>query len=224
MKLLLITTQPMRYSGVFSVVSPTVAQALHRLQQRSYDAVILDDTQDAHAMADAVQLLGEKTTLVHYGMREAPGVAYHFSPSAYTPEQLLREVEVIGEKLSGKASGPRKVLIIEDNAEISMMYRLAFEQSGVEVSTAANGIEGITQAIAVKPDCILLDIMMPQMDGFETLTALKQNSSHQCRIYICSNLELQEDMEKALRLGADKFLRKSDYTPFEVVELIMQGR
>lgn len=115
-----------------------------------------------------------------------------------------------------------KILIIEDNKDLNDMFRIAFEKKGFEVQISLNGIEGITQAVDYNPDLILLDIMMPQMDGFEVLTAIKNNTTLDAVVVVNSNLEQDKDAEKALQLGADFYLRKSEYTPFAVVEEVIE--
>ena len=81
-------------------------------------------------------------------------------------------------------------------------------------------MDGITKAAEWKPDVILLDIMMPQMDGYEVLNALKNNTSLAVKVVVNSNLEQEKDAQKALEMGADLYLKKSEYTPFEAVEKV----
>ena len=113
-----------------------------------------------------------------------------------------------------------KVLIVEDNTDLAEMFKTAFEAKNFEAEISLNGIEGITKAAEWKPAVILLDIMMPQMDGFEVLNALKNNTSLESKVVICSNLEQEKDAEKAMTLGANLYLKKSEHTPFEVVEKV----
>lgn len=113
-----------------------------------------------------------------------------------------------------------KVLIIEDNEDLNEMFKTAFEEKGYDVEISLNGMDGITKAPEFDPDVILLDIMMPQMDGYEVLQALKNNSSLKAKVVINSNLEQDKDADKALKLGADLYLKKSEYTPFEAVEKV----
>jgi CheY-like chemotaxis protein len=114
----------------------------------------------------------------------------------------------------------KKVLIIEDNADLAEMFKTAFEAKNFEAAMSLNGIDGITKAAEWKPDVILLDIMMPQMDGYEVLNALKNNTSLASKVVVSSNLEQEKDKQKAMTLGADLYLKKSEHTPFEVVEKV----
>ena len=85
-----------------------------------------------------------------------------------------------------------KVLIIDDDLELLEMYRYTFEKDGFEVKTETNGLLGITMAVQYQPDIILLDIMMPQMDGFETIRAFQYNTDMKTTILVLSNLNQPE--------------------------------
>ena len=113
-----------------------------------------------------------------------------------------------------------KILIIDDHAEIRDMYGTALRAKDYEVYAEPDGLSGAMRAAECKPDVILLDIMMPKMDGFTVLDALKNNTNIVCKIIVISNLENDRDKEKSLAAGADAFLRKSEYTPNQIVEEI----
>ena len=89
--------------------------------------------------------------------------------------------------------GKLKVLIIEDNKDLNDMFRIAFEAKDYDVEVSLNGMDGITKAAEWRPDVILLDIMMPQMNGYEVLQALKNNTSLATKVIIISNLEQEKD-------------------------------
>ncbi len=113
-----------------------------------------------------------------------------------------------------------KVLIIEDNEDLNEMFKIAFNAKGYEVEASLNGMDGITKAAEWKPDVIMLDIMMPQMNGYEVLSALKNNTSFPTKVVVNSNLEQEKDADKAIEMGADLYLKKSEHTPFEAVEKV----
>lgn len=110
-----------------------------------------------------------------------------------------------------------KILIIEDNIDILEMYQMKFGSEGFEVFTATDGEKGILAAVEHKPEAILLDILMPNMDGFQVLKAIKENTGLQSKIIVLSNLGQQSDIEKARDLGATEYLVKSNFQPAEVV-------
>lgn len=117
-----------------------------------------------------------------------------------------------------------KIFIVEDNADIREIYRLVFELAGFQVEASENGLDAISRLPEVRPDLILLDIMLPEMDGFEVLRAVKQNMSdsglQNIPIVVWSNLSQEEDIQKAMSLGASYYLRKSDYDGDALVEKV----
>jgi CheY-like chemotaxis protein len=117
-----------------------------------------------------------------------------------------------------------KIFIVEDNSDIREIYRLVFELAGFQVEASENGLDAISRLPEVRPDIILLDIMLPEMDGFEVLKAVKQNIAdsglQNTPIVVWSNLSQEEDIQKAMSLGASYYLRKSDYDGDALVEKV----
>lgn len=114
----------------------------------------------------------------------------------------------------------KKILIIDDHKEIREMYRDVLEIRGYEILEESNGLNGAMRAVEATPDLILLDIMMPQMDGFAVLEALKKNKNLNSKIFIITNLDNADDEQKISDLGAEKFIKKSEYTPDQVADMI----
>lgn len=114
-----------------------------------------------------------------------------------------------------------KILIVEDDVMISGMYKTRLEQDGYMVVTADNGSQGLEVAIRENPDLILLDVMMPQIDGFALLQELRLKSSFKkTPIIMLTNLGTTEDREKGEKLGATDYLVKANLTPTEVSEVV----
>jgi len=105
----------------------------------------------------------------------------------------------------------RKVLIIEDNSDIQQLYKLSFEAGGYKVKTSNNGLDGMNDAVDFMPDVILLDIMMPEMNGFEVLRAFVANTSLSIPVIVISNLSQENDKQQAIQAGAALYLVKSDF-------------
>lgn len=118
------------------------------------------------------------------------------------------------------ALASKKILIVEDNQDLCYIYKESFEAAGFEVRVSPQGLDGIVQALEFHPELILLDLMMPQMDGYEVLSAIRKNSSLDVVIVVCSNLGQQADIDRAMELGADHYLSKSDYRPKALVKKI----
>ncbi|NIA11588.1 MAG: response regulator [Nitrospiraceae bacterium] len=114
-----------------------------------------------------------------------------------------------------------KILIIEDDTFIMDMYGTKFNMSGFEVLKAEDGVKGIKVVKKEKPDIIVLDIIMPQMDGFETLKVIKNNQElKSIPVILLTNLGQRENIEEGLKLGADDYIIKAHFTPDEVVEKV----
>ena len=93
----------------------------------------------------------------------------------------------------------KKIIIVEDENFLVDMYKLKFEQAGFDVLTAENGKRGLELSLKEKPDLILLDIVLPEMDGFEVLAELKKNKqTKDIPVLIFSNLGQKEEIEKVL--------------------------
>ncbi|KKQ94325.1 MAG: Two-component response regulator [candidate division CPR2 bacterium GW2011_GWC2_39_10] len=113
------------------------------------------------------------------------------------------------------------ILIIEDDPYILKMYELKLGMEGYEVKTAINGKIGVDKVSERKPDLILLDILMPEMDGFEVLEHLKGDpDTKNLPVLVLSNLGQEDHINKAMSFGVQGFIVKSQYTPSQVVDAI----
>jgi DNA-binding response OmpR family regulator len=119
-------------------------------------------------------------------------------------------------------SNTRKILIIEDERDIREMYAYKLRAGGYEVEEAEDGKRGLALLHAGKPDLLLLDIMLPQLDGFDLLQEIRQEkgAAQGTSVIILSNLSNVEDIEEAKRLGAYDYFVKARTTPAEVLERV----
>ncbi|HEA84653.1 MAG TPA: response regulator [Candidatus Wildermuthbacteria bacterium] len=114
-----------------------------------------------------------------------------------------------------------KVLVIEDDTFLRELIVQKLDQGGYDIAEAVDGEEGVKQAKAEKPDIILLDLILPGIDGFEVLRQLKEDETlSSIPVLILSNLGQKEDIEKGMKLGAKDFLIKAHFTPGEIIEKI----
>ena len=114
-----------------------------------------------------------------------------------------------------------KIAIIEDDQAIAQMYRLKFEAEGYEVETAANGRLGLELAESMRPDIILLDLMMPEMSGDEMLEKLRATDwGKDIKVIILTNIGKEEAPDSLKQLGVRKFIVKAEMTPRQVAELV----
>jgi CheY-like chemotaxis protein len=118
-----------------------------------------------------------------------------------------------------KMNRAKKILIVEDDVILVRMYTKKFEHEGFEVVAAYSGGEGLAQAAKEKPDLILLDIMMPAMDGFAVIRELKEDLSlRNTPIVILTNLGTSDIfIQEAKRLGVEDYLIKYKVAAKDVV-------
>ena len=111
-----------------------------------------------------------------------------------------------------------KILLIEDDATLLDMYRLRFEKEGFDFFTANRGKIGIELAAKERPDLILLDIVMPEMDGYQVLEQLKKTAAtKEIPVVMLSNLGQHEEIDHGMKLGAADYFIKASLTPSDLV-------
>ncbi len=113
------------------------------------------------------------------------------------------------------------VLIVEDDSFLANIYKTKFEMEGFKVSVADNGESGLADMKKKKPDVVLLDILMPKMDGFTVLKKAKADPEiKDCPVILLTNLGQKDDVEKGLELGAVDYLIKAHFKPSETVDKV----
>ncbi len=111
----------------------------------------------------------------------------------------------------------KKILIVDDEPNIVMSLEYAFKKKDFEVFIARDGTEALEIAKAEEPHVILLDIMMPKMDGYETLRQIRKNKAlKSTKVIFLSAKSKLADVEKGLELGADSYVTK----PFSIKKVI----
>jgi DNA-binding response OmpR family regulator len=124
---------------------------------------------------------------------------------------------------SGQAASGTKLLCIEDEHFIGELYQRALGKAGYDVTLSIDGVKGLAEAQTDKYDIILLDLMVPNMTGFEILEALRDPAKTpklHAKIIITTNLEQAEEKRAALEQQADGYLVKANITPRELVEFL----
>lgn len=113
-----------------------------------------------------------------------------------------------------------KILLVEDDVFIAEIYKKKFESAGFEVVNAVSGKQVLKELMENRYDVTLLDLVLPEMGGFDILREVRTAPGYpkDARIIIFSNLSSAEDREKAVKLGADGFISKTEHTPSKVVE------
>lgn len=121
-----------------------------------------------------------------------------------------------------------KILIVDDDTDIREIYVAVFRKDGFNVIEAKDGIEGLDMAIKEIPDVVFTGIIMPRMDGFTMMDALKKNvATSKIPVVISSHMGREEDKRKAEKLGAKDFIVRGTTSPKQAVErikvLFMEG-
>jgi DNA-binding response OmpR family regulator len=117
----------------------------------------------------------------------------------------------------------KKVLIIEDDEVLGDIYVTKLGMEGFETCLATEGFKGVEEAIRAKPDLILLDIVLPKLNGFEILKQIKgKRDTRSIPVIVLSNLGQEYEIKRGLKLGASKYLIKANYTPEQVTNVIKE--
>ena len=118
---------------------------------------------------------------------------------------------------------PHKILLVEDDRFLRELMSQKLIKMGYDLIAAVDGEEGVEKAKSEKPEIILLDIMLPGIDGFGVLTQVKADpGTADIPVIMLSNLGQREDIDRALKIGATDFLVKAHFTPQEIIDKIEQ--
>jgi DNA-binding response OmpR family regulator len=113
----------------------------------------------------------------------------------------------------------KRILAVDDENDVLLIIKTGLECEGYDVITASNGEDGLATAKQEKPDAILLDVMMPKMDGFQVLRALKEDDATSAiPVIMLTGLSERQKIQKALISGTDYYIVK----PFEFEELVQK--
>ena len=128
------------------------------------------------------------------------------------------------QKAHAKLNIMPKIAIIEDDQAISQMYRFKFEAEGFDAQTAENGKLGLALTESMKPDIILLDLMMPEMSGDEMLAKLRATDwGKDIKVIILTNMGEQEIPAAVKQLGVDGIILKANMTPRQVADMVKKA-
>jgi len=121
------------------------------------------------------------------------------------------------------AEDKRTILIVEDDKFLRDLITQKLIREGFNTIEAIDGEQGVKKIKETKPDLVLLDLILPGIDGFEVLAKVKEDPvSAEVPVIILSNLGQKDDIEKGLKLGAADYLIKAHFTPGEVIEKIKE--
>lgn len=121
-----------------------------------------------------------------------------------------------------------RLLLVEDDITLIKMYERKFKSDGYEVITAFDGEEGLAKATSEKPDMVVLDIMLPKMDGLQVFKKLRsQPETFKTPVLLLTNFDQEDAVFECFKLGAVDYLIKSEVTPQQVakrIENLLEGK
>ncbi|KKQ41705.1 MAG: Two component LuxR family transcriptional regulator [Microgenomates group bacterium GW2011_GWC1_37_8] len=113
-----------------------------------------------------------------------------------------------------------KILLVDDDPLILRMYKTAFDYRGFDVETAEDGKQGLDKILKNKYDLIIFDVMMPNMDGVDLLTKIKEiPGSKNIPSIALTNLKAAQSEEETIKEGVDRYIIKSEFKPREIVDI-----
>lgn len=117
----------------------------------------------------------------------------------------------------------KNILLVEDDPFLIDIYSMKLQEAGFSVEVVKDGADALEKAMEKKFDLVLLDLVLPNIDGWEILAGMrKEKKLDGLKIIILSNLGQKEEIEKGLKMGANKYLIKDHFTPSEVIKEIRQ--
>lgn len=119
------------------------------------------------------------------------------------------------------AEAPKKILLVEDDPMIVEMYKMRFEEEGFEVLVTDRGSEALEIASQQRPIAVLLDVILPEIDGFSILQNLKSSpDTRDIPVMLLTNLGQESDQEKGRQLGVADYFVKSQHTPADIIQRV----
>jgi DNA-binding response OmpR family regulator len=116
---------------------------------------------------------------------------------------------------------PKRILFVEDDDALANVYLVRLQSEGFEVQRVANGEDALASAVSFKPDLVLLDVMMPQISGFDVLDILRNTpETANLKVIMLTALSQESDKKRAQDLGVDEYLVKSQVVITDVIDRI----
>ncbi len=150
------------------------------------------------------------------------GAIDYLIKAQFTPEEVVEKVEAAfknsSKKKNSEGNNGKKILIIEDDQFLRDLATTKLKREGFEVFGAVDGDEGLKMIPNSNPDIILLDIILPGIDGFEVLRRIKADKDHKnIPVILLSNLGQKSDIDRGLSLGASGYIIKAHHTLDEII-------
>jgi CheY-like chemotaxis protein len=171
---------------------------------------VVTDSAPAPAAPNLTVLDGTRTWSIPAAPASQPApppAPTHFDPAMFdTNDDDLDDLPVTGD-----------ILLVEDDATIAKLYRVLLESRGYTVRHAGDGLDGLDRANEKRPDLVLLDIMMPRMNGIAFLQALRNGEMREVPVVVLSNFMEKQLVDDAMSLGALEYMVKAQTRPEALV-------
>ena len=158
--------------------------------------------------------------VIMLSMVDDKGMGFSLGAAEYLtkPVDRARLVQVLKKYMPHEAAGP--VLVVDDNADDRQMLCRLLVKEGLTVNEAGNGKEALESVAQHLPLFVILDLMMPEMDGFEFLEVFRRNAAWQdVPVIVLTALDLDEQQLAELNVYVEKVLRKADITTSQILDI-----
>ncbi len=239
--LLLMLAERLERDGYEPLTAKDGEEGILKMKEERPDLVLLDIVmpkvggfevleamqRDPELQKIPVIIISNSGQSVEIARAKALGVKDYLVKAEFDPEEVVAKVrKVLGTGNGGKPeiADAKKVLIIEDDQFLRDLIVRKLEDEGFVTLQAIDGEEGLRVFREKKPDLVLLDLILPGMDGFEVLKQAKEDKSiAHIPVLILSNLGQRDDIERGIKLGAKDYLIKAHFTPGEIVEKVREA-
>ncbi|MEK7520002.1 MAG: response regulator [Patescibacteria group bacterium] len=248
--LLNVLAQKLRKEGYTVLTAADGERGLAVIKEQHPDVVLLDIVmpkmdgfqvlEQMHADAELARIpviiISNSGQPVEIDRALALGVKDYLIKAEFDPQEVLdklkKQVVALGKKLprdggvtpeGAPAIDPSKfhVLLVEDDEFLRDLIVQKMKKVGFQVSEAVDGESGFRKVVEEKPSIVLLDLILPGVDGFETLTKIRaEKQVAKTPVIILSNLGQKDDIDRGMQLGATDYLVKAHNTPGEIIEKI----
>lgn len=238
-----VLSKKLQQEGYTVVTAGDGEEGLRKFAQYSPNLILLDivmPKMDGYEVLSALQQQYGKANMVPVIIISNSGQAVEIDKvislgakdylikAQFTPDEVLQKVRKYLQPAAKNgaavsAEPPIRVLVVEDDQFLRDLLTTKLQKEKFDVMTAIDGPDGVEKIAKGKPEIVLLDIILPGIDGFEILKRVRSNAVAtiaKTPVILLSNLGQEADVEKGRKLGADDYLIKSNFTIDEIIEKI----
>jgi len=238
-----VLEKKLTYEGYEISVAKDGEEGLKKIKEVKPDIVLLDIVMPKMNGYEVLEVLQKDTKLaqipviiisnsgqpVEIDRALRLGAKDYLVKAEFSPEEVLEKVvSCLKDKVSishhkdlSSNPQPQKILIVEDDQFLRELCVKKLEKEGFKATAAVDGSEGLKKLAVEAPDLILLDIILPGIDGFDVLKNVKEDPKlKDIPVILLTNLGQKDDVEKGLKLGARDYLIKAHFTPKEIIDKV----